>query len=715
MADTSHTGVLSLTPSVGPRTDTERAAPLLILCIHRGVLRRSMEDHMTNARAKVRISVQSKLLGSFGLVLALMLGIGLIAVTRLGSENKHLSILASKVVPGTRTVGDINALMNKYRKDQLAYIFEKPAERLPNDLTVDPALMYRYLRAYRSQGLIQNPTDRRLLDSFQTAFARYIVLTAPFRRLADQGRTAQAIDAVGTGPGDHENDTLKTLIAAWGEQSVKTARAADAASQSSYRASLALILALLGAAVAIAVAVALVLAHRTTRAVHDVAAAAKAISQGDIDQRVVARSRDELGEMAVDFDSMIDYLRSTVGIAETIAAGNLEVEVRPRSDRDALGKALLGMTGSLRRLKAENERLLATSREEADTDALTALPNRRALMRDLAGQLPNASKEQQLTLALFDLDGFKQYNDTFGHPAGDALLARLGGKLHRALEGSGRAYRMGGDEFCMLVPVEPSRGVEIAERAASALSEKGDGFKVVCSYGVASFPRDASTAADALSVADQRMYERKGGGASPSRQSTDVLLKALSERNPGLGEHTGVVAQLVKATALGLGLDEHEAKRMELAGELHDIGKVAIPETILNRPGPLDEEEWEFMRRHTLIGEGILLAAPSLAHVAELVRSSHERYDGGGYPDRLAGEDIPLGASIISVCDAFDAMTSARPYGAAISVSDALAELRRCSGSQFNPRVVHVFCDLIERPDPLDYEAAEADKRIARL
>jgi two-component system cell cycle response regulator len=468
---------------------------------------------------------------------------------------------------------------------------------------------------------------------------------------------------------------------------------------------LALILALLALAVVIAVSVALVLARRTTRAVRDVAAAAKAISQGDIDQRVLVSSRDELGEMALDFDSMIDYLRTTVGVAETIAAGDLEVEVRPRSDRDALGKALVVMTDSLRRLKAENERLLAATREEADTDALTALPNRRALMRDLDSQLADASEQRPLILTLFDLDGFKQYNDSFGHPAGDALLARLGGKLQRALEGSGGAYRMGGDEFCTLVAVDANGGADIARRAAGALSEKGEGFNVSCSYGVASAPRDASTAVDALSVADQRMYERKAGRASASRQSSDVLLTALMECSPGLGEHTGVVAQLAAMTARGLGLSEHETKRIELAGELHDIGKVAIPEAILNKPGPLDEEEWEFMRRHTLIGERILAAAPSLAHSADLVRSSHERYDGGGYPDGLAGSEIPLGASIITVCDAFDAMTSARPYGEAISVSDALAELRLCSGAQFDPRVVGTFCDLIEQPESLEHEA----------
>jgi diguanylate cyclase (GGDEF)-like protein len=661
---------------------------------------------MNRASVSIWVSVQSKLLGSFGLVVALMLGIGLFAVSRLGSENQHLGTLASKVVPSTRAVGQINVLLGKYRKDQMSYILNKPAERLPNDLAVDPSLMYRYLRTYRAQGLIQTPAERRLLDSFQTAFTRYVVLTAPFQPLADQGRIAQAIDAV-NGPGDAENDKMKAAIAAWSDQQAKSARAAETASGSAYHKSLLLILALLALAVATAVAVALVLARRTTRAVHDVAAAAKAISEGDIDQRVVARSRDELGEMAVDFDSMIDYLRTTVGIAETIAAGDLDVTVRPRSDRDALGKSLVVMTESLRRLSAENERLLAVSREEADTDALTGLPNRRALMRDLDSQVANASEERPLTLTLFDLDGFKQYNDSFGHLAGDALLARLGRKLGQALEGSGRAYRMGGDEFCTLVSVDAKSGADIAGRAASALSEQGEGFKIGCTYGVASFPQDASTAVDALSVADDRMYDRKAGRASAARQSTDVLVKALTECDPGLGEHTSVVAQLATMTARRLGLSEHDTKRIELAAELHDVGKVAIPETILNKAGPLDAEEWEFIRRHTLIGERILMAAPSLAHSAQLVRSSHEHYDGGGYPDRLAGENIPLGASIITVCDAFDAMISARPYGAAISVSHALTELRRCSGSQFHPGVVRVFCALIARPEWLERDAAK--------
>jgi HD-GYP domain-containing protein (c-di-GMP phosphodiesterase class II) len=219
-------------------------------------------------------------------------------------------------------------------------------------------------------------------------------------------------------------------------------------------------------------------------------------------------------------------------------------------------------------------------------------------------------------------------------------------------------------------------------------------------------PQDASSAADALRVADQRMYEYKQARSSASRQSTDVLLKVISEHSPDLREHTGVVAQLATMTAERLGLPEHEVKRIEMAAQLHDIGKVAIPETILGKPGPLDEEEWEFMRRHTEIGERIVMAAPSLAHSADLVRSSHERYDGRGYPDRLAGEDIPFGATIIAVCDAFHAMTSARPYSVPLSVIDALAEVRRCSGSQFDPRVVPAFCAVVDELETASLQAA---------
>jgi len=174
-----------------------------------------------------------------------------------------------------------------------------------------------------------------------------------------------------------------------------------------------------------------------------------------------------------------------------------------------------------------------------------------------------------------------------------------------------------------------------------------------------------------------------------------VLLRALSERSPELGGHGNVVATLSEATARRLGLDREQLEIVRHAAELHDVGKVAIPDDILLKPGPLTDEEWSFIRRHPVAGERIIAAAPALGAVAKLVRASHERWDGTGYPDRLGGDDIPLGARIIAVADAFDAMTAGRPYRPAIAHDEAVAELRACAGSQFDAIVVEAFCGAL--------------------
>jgi two-component system, cell cycle response regulator len=340
----------------------------------------------------------------------------------------------------------------------------------------------------------------------------------------------------------------------------------------------------------------------------------------------------------------------------------------------------------------ENVAMLRTSRDEALTDALTDLGNRRALARALDELLPLADPERPLVLALFDLDGFKQYNDTFGHPAGDALLVRLGGNLSAFLHGRGRAFRMGGDEFCALFQTAGEPSEPMVHGAAAALSEHGDGFSITCSHGAIALPLETTEPVEALRIADQRMYANKHAGrTSAGRQSKDVLLRALAERDPHLGTHAETVA-LAAATAEALGLPPDVVEQVRHASELHDVGKVAIPDAILGKPGPLTAEEWRFVRRHTLIGERIILAAPALARVATLVRSSHERWDGTGYPDALAGEAIPVGARIVAVADAFAAMLAGRPYRPARTPDDALEELRRAAGTQFDPVVVDAWC-----------------------
>jgi diguanylate cyclase (GGDEF)-like protein len=355
----------------------------------------------------------------------------------------------------------------------------------------------------------------------------------------------------------------------------------------------------------------------------------------------------------------------------------------------------------------------------SETDSLTGLGNRRKLMADLE---KIATSRESGVLVLLDLDGFKSYNDTFGHPAGDSLLARIGARLQQAVEDRGRAYRLGGDEFCSIWRVGEAERAAVEVVSAAAMCERGEGFSITAAYGAVALPTEASTAADALRTADLRMYSLKSGSRSSSSiQTTGVLLQALIELRPELGPHVNAVMVLSGDVARHLNLAPHLVEQVREAAQLHDIGKMAIPTAILDKTDPLTDDEWEFIRRHTIVGERILNAAPALADVARLVRSSHERYDGAGYPDALAGEDIPIGSRIIAVCDAFDAMTSDRPYRLAMPPRDAMAELERCSGTQFDPVVVSAFQAVLSEParasthvQPSEISAAAADRSSAR-
>ncbi|MBS1870766.1 MAG: diguanylate cyclase [Actinobacteria bacterium] len=362
----------------------------------------------------------------------------------------------------------------------------------------------------------------------------------------------------------------------------------------------------------------------------------------------------------------------------------------------------------------DNTALLRATRTEALTDGLTGLPNRRRLMRDLerAFRPDRHDRMRPATFAFFDLDGFKGYNDTYGHAAGDMLLDRLASRLATAVADHGHAYRLGGDEFCVLLDGRLATDDAVLRACGAALEEQGEGFRVGASCGAVTIPDEAGNPTQALQLADQRMYAAKRSTRASSRtQTRDVLLQLLREREPELHRHLHGVAALAGAVGRRLGLSAEQLDEVTRAAELHDVGKIAIPDEILHKPAALDSDEWDLMRQHTIIGDRILGAAPAMRPVAEIVRASHERWDGAGYPDGLQAEQIPLGARIVSVCDAFHAMTTPRSYQRTLSRAEALAELRRCAGTQFDPAVVEAFYALALEPPAPTVARADAVER----
>ncbi|MBB4663086.1 bifunctional diguanylate cyclase/phosphohydrolase [Conexibacter arvalis] len=336
-----------------------------------------------------------------------------------------------------------------------------------------------------------------------------------------------------------------------------------------------------------------------------------------------------------------------------------------------------------------NYRLLQHSRREAITDSVTGLGNGRRLVADLE-RLGGA----RATLVLLDLNGFKGYNDTFGHLAGDQLLRRIGQALAAAAEPDGRAYRMGGDEFCVLLG--PDATTTPAELAAGA-AQRGDGFTVTAAYGAVALPREADDAVAALRLADERMYAHKRDDSARGEPVVAALTAVIAAHDPQLHRHAEAVARLADATAAALGLDADERRLVRHAALLHDLGTLALPAGATAEPGPLADDEEAFVERHTVFGERMIAATPALRRVATVVRASRERWDGSGYPDRLAGTAIPRAARIVFACHAFDAIVGDRPHAPARTRAEAVEIMRRCAGSSFDPAVVEALAGAVER------------------
>jgi diguanylate cyclase (GGDEF)-like protein/putative nucleotidyltransferase with HDIG domain len=356
----------------------------------------------------------------------------------------------------------------------------------------------------------------------------------------------------------------------------------------------------------------------------------------------------------------------------------------------------------------------------ATVDKLTGLRNHRALWRELARRSQACSPDRPLAVVMMDLDLLRQVNESYGRDVGDAVLKRTASVIRSTVPFPRLAFRYGGEEFVVLVEPQNGEASELAERVRAEIAAQNGALPTVTvSCGIAELdtPVEPWVALDRADAA-LRQAKRSGrnrvavaGHTSPGervmlveelerdtarRAAMALAVATLEVRDTGTADHSDDVLTLCEAIGRKLEFDERALQHLRAGAQLHDLGKVAIPSSILNKPGALNDEEWAVIREHTVIGERILRSVPEMSEVATIVRHSHERWDGGGYPDGLSGEQIPLASRVILCADAFHAIRSDRPYRQGRPADQAIAEVRACAGAQFDPVVVAAFVGVIE-------------------
>ena len=341
----------------------------------------------------------------------------------------------------------------------------------------------------------------------------------------------------------------------------------------------------------------------------------------------------------------------------------------------------------------------------AITDPLTALRNHRAFQEDLARELQRVARSgDPLSLVVLDVDGLKEINDRLGLQAGDERLQAVANAIRSTQRGSDAAYRIGGDEFAVILAGARALGaLEYAHRLRAQVPVTAGIAEATSLRCRDEIIREAGLALvgakrihQDVAVYGPDMEVAEAEHEHDERPLASALALAVDAKDSYTRSHCQTVSQLCAVIADELGLDGDAVGRVRLAGLLHDVGKIGVPDAILNKPAALTDAEYELMKRHSLLGSDIVEAA-EMHDEARWVRHHHERYDGGGYPDGLAGGEIPIESRIILVADAFEAMTSDRPYRKAPGLDFALGELRRHAGTQFDPRVVEALCRALDR------------------
>ena len=379
----------------------------------------------------------------------------------------------------------------------------------------------------------------------------------------------------------------------------------------------------------------------------------------------------------------------------------------------------------------------------ATHDRLTGVPNRETLLAILASEVERSARhEKPLSVAFIDIDRFKPINDTYGHNSGDAVLRQIAGVVADSIRASDTFGRYGGEEFMLILPeTTPEDAVGLAEELRSLVMQHplhiaGDqAVKATISIGVAG-GRGSQLQIDMLvDRADAAMYAAKSLGRNrtylfreldegapvprapisaerraqataigqwASDTATQALASVLAPQPDHRGRPSDMIASLATGIALEMGLPREEIERIRIASLPHDLGKIAIPDEILDKPSTLTDPEWQAIGEHPRIGQVILEQASSLREAIPVVLHHHERFNGGGYPHGLKGSEIPLGARIVAVADAYHAMVHDRPYSAALTHEQAIQELSLNAGTQFDPNVVEVFCTVYADAVPPD-------------
>jgi diguanylate cyclase (GGDEF)-like protein/putative nucleotidyltransferase with HDIG domain len=370
----------------------------------------------------------------------------------------------------------------------------------------------------------------------------------------------------------------------------------------------------------------------------------------------------------------------------------------------------------------ENAQLYARAEQRSRIDELTGLFNRRHFEERVKEEISRHSRHGDVfSILLLDLDNFKTYNDIYGHPSGDILLNQIGKIIKGSVRNADQAFRYGGDEFVVILPQTALNDAyvvaeRVRKRIAGEMEEKG--VAVTCSIGLASYPSDGVISGELVTVADTALYYAKRTGGNRVYLSSKILSEPLDEagiyarrnglsavyalvstvetRDPYTYGHSRKVNTYAVALAEAIGLSPDDASKVSTAALLHDIGKIGIPDKVLNKKGKLSREDWEAIKSHPRLGANIVGNMPQLVSCVSSILHHHERWDGGGYPEGLKGEEIPIEARILAIADSFEAMTSARPYRPALSLEEVIKELRQGAGLQFDPKLVEVFIGIVE-------------------